>query len=326
MANKISGENKLFPVYLFLGEERYLKDQALAELKKRLFPKATNVFDFQTFFATDFSDTAQLQETLTSLPVSSPLRLIFIKEIENFSRELKQASIDYCRKPSKKTCLVLESAALSLKDDFFLSIHSFVKLVAFNRLGRKETFVWLEQKLKQEKQKMGQEASERLVQNCGQDLSFLAANLEKLILYTQDKGEISLEDVEKIVEKGISQSVFELGKAIFSKQREQAIAILERLVGQGEQIVQIFGYLSWHFFRLFQGHILKQKGAGEREILAQLRIGFSQSEDFLSQLRQVDSVFLKKFLAEFLLAESMIKAGRLKPELALEAVLFKTMI
>ena len=71
--------NTLGCLYVFHGEESYLRDYYLGEMKKKLLPAGMEEFNFHTLPGKEF-DVKKLQELVDCLPMMSRRTLIVVSD------------------------------------------------------------------------------------------------------------------------------------------------------------------------------------------------------------------------------------------------------
>lgn len=77
------------------------------------------------------------------------------------------------------------------------------------------------------------DAAIRLVKETRGDTELLMQELDKLLLYVEARNPITLKDVLLVVPRGAESSTFELGDALFKKERALAIKQIRNLLDQG---------------------------------------------------------------------------------------------
>jgi DNA polymerase-3 subunit delta len=78
------------------------------------------------------------------------------------------------------------------------------------------------------------EAARELADALGADMLMISSELEKLLLYTQGRGRITLGDVETMVLGAKQRSLYELTDAISARDRVRALALLQGLLNSSD--------------------------------------------------------------------------------------------
>lgn len=96
-----------------------------------------------------------------------------------------------------------------------------------------------------------------LAEECGGSLTVLQTEIEKLCAYKQS-GEITREDIEKLVPRRIDSNIYNLAKELFAGRTGNALHILDDLFVQRIDQVKIFAALSGHFTDLYRAKLGQQ--------------------------------------------------------------------
>lgn len=104
-------------VNLFIGQDQFSKDIKLEKIKRELFLKELEPFNFDSFHAQELN-LNKLQEVLLRLPVKARKRLVLIKEASHLKEPIKDYLTLYIKKPATTTLLILDVERLNKKDTF----------------------------------------------------------------------------------------------------------------------------------------------------------------------------------------------------------------
>ena len=302
--------------FLFIGEGGYLKDKAVEDLAASLLDGSSRQLDYKVFYGSE-ADTREVLDYITTIPFLASKRVAVIKEFEKLPKEDISRIVTYLKKPSKSTCLVLDT-----KDDSLLKEHGdithYVNVQRFGILSDYEVFSWIKQFLAPKNKSIKEDAARELKELQGGNLSMLAQELEKLVSFIGDKETIELSDVEELVGKTPTLSAFDLTAAIEKCRMNEAIDIISDLLLGDKKHYEIIGLLCWHFNRLFKAKTLQAKGEDNARIAGSLRISRRYSADFFKQLEGFSMDQIRSKLRILLEADLDIKRSRFDPALVLE--------
>lgn len=96
-----------------------------------------------------------------------------------------------------------------------------------------------------------------LVEECGGSLTVMQTEIEKLCSY-KGSGEITREDIEKLVPRRIDSNIYNLSKELFAGRTGSALHILDDLFAQRTEPFMIFAALSSHFTDLYRAKLAQQ--------------------------------------------------------------------
>jgi DNA polymerase III delta subunit len=126
-------------VYLFVGEDDYSKDIHLEKIKRQLFGKELEPFNYDVFYAGELK-LLEFQEALKRLPQKAKKRIIVIRQADSLRQELKDYIVSYIKKPFFSNLLILDFRELNERDRFVNSILRYVKVFHFRSKEILDTF------------------------------------------------------------------------------------------------------------------------------------------------------------------------------------------
>lgn len=309
-------------VFLFIGDDKYLKEEALKDLRTSLQEKSRCRYDQITFYGGEL-DAVEVFSQLNTVPLLSDKRLIVIKDIEKAPDDFRAGLIGYIKKPSKSAYLVLEAGSDSVLKDY----DEAVKQISVRYLGMPSgpmLVSWMKSYAGARGKTIDNSAAAILKELEGNDLSYLSQELDKLIAFTGSRKEIRADDVEELVGKSLIISVFDIADAIGRRDMAAAIKIGSNLIANGKKEYEIIGILSWHLKRMLKAKTLKAKGENDYTVASILRIGRKFQDEFFRQLAGFNPEKIRSNVELLLRADLDIKRSRLNnPGTVLELALIR---
>lgn len=101
------------------------------------------------------------------------------------------------------------------------------------------------------------EMASYLLQRCGDDMQSLSAEVDKLCAFVRE-GEITKEQIDRVVEPTIQARVYDLSKAIFRGDVDRAMHLIEDLMQAREQPARVLAVLSGAYVDLYRGFCARQ--------------------------------------------------------------------
>lgn len=251
-------KGKYFPVYLFYGEEEFLRREALDLAAETFVPEAsTRSFNYDILQGGEASVTEVLG-CAVSFPVMAEKRLVVVRDAEKLfkGRSEKEKTDDpfraYLAKPNFDTVLILETPKPGAKNTHpWKDIFSKAETVEFALLGDASAAGWLVDRAGRYGKRLDDRTAALIVSYTGVDLYSLAGELDKLASFTAERETITEADVNEAVGKSRSANVFELTKAIGSGNRERAMEIALRLfAGDSRAWYQTIPMIARYFEQL----------------------------------------------------------------------------
>ena len=91
---------KIFPAYLFLGEEDFLKEDAVEKLISRYLNSQTKDLNYNVYYAKDKNfNVKEMLDTLNTEPFLSKKRLVVLHHADSLSASDKESVLFYLQNP-----------------------------------------------------------------------------------------------------------------------------------------------------------------------------------------------------------------------------------
>jgi DNA polymerase-3 subunit delta len=311
---------EVFPVYLFTGDDDYLKRQALHKLKKALLQNGSEAFNFNTYNI----GKCNIQEAMNSLrriPFAAGKRLVFLKHIDKAAKKEQEAIMKYVRNPSKKACLVLESSKRELLGQFYSDIKRHAREISFTIPATTRITDWIQKEVKARGKSIRYDAVHLLKELKKNDINSLRCEIDKLVTFVGERPAISKQDVEELVGSSASRTVFEFVHALSKKDAKQAFVITKDLLRTKKEVSEILGMIGWQFRRIKKAQELLKKGVSKENTSTKFNIPPFYIERFMREIKSFTPKELDKNIDYLLDADYSIKKGYMKPQDALEVLI-----
>ena len=115
------------------------------------------------------------------------------------------------------------------------------------------------------------EAQQALVNRLGADRAQTRGELEKLVLYTQGKQQIDVDDVDAIVGDAAELAIDKVVHATASGDVKRALTEFDRVIASGEGPQSVIAAIQWHFQRLHRLRASVEAGRSMDDVIRQLR-------------------------------------------------------
>ena len=126
-------------VYLFIGEDQFSKKIKLEKIKRELFAKESELFNFDVLYGREL-DLVKLQEVLLQLPLQAKKRIVLIKDASLLKSSIKDYLSSYIQKPPASSLLILDVEKLDKKDAFLNRALRYSQMFQFKETAAPDTF------------------------------------------------------------------------------------------------------------------------------------------------------------------------------------------
>jgi len=331
------------PIYVFLGRENALKEEALGDLKRKVLSGADADLNYTLFYADwieprEFQDAVNtkpflnpaLSDTQTALGKSgvSPKRFVVIKNIERLRQSAQDMIVSYCGNPSKNAVLALISDLdpkdiSSRKSDFFSSISKYATTRVFERLKEDKLARYLKEMAVSNKKTISDEAIALLAGKLGDNLDSIKGAVEELVTYVGTRHGIEKDDVETLIGKSLEETVFTLTGAIYKGQVSRSLAILSCLLRESVKPESIIGAIGSELRRLMKVKHLMAQGKNQWGIKSELRISQQMVSEAMAVAKNIKLEDIKKSFGYLLDADRDCKNRDLDKKVILESLIVR---
>lgn len=308
-------------VFLFIGEEKHLKDEAVDALKVSILDKSSADMDYSVFYGSD-TTSREIIECARTPPFLSPKRLIVVKDFEKLPQEDRERLLDYADRPSESACMVLDMRDDSVVRDLPRA-SGHVVTRKFDPPDASHAASWIRKAAGLRGKKIDDGAAETLVELKGTGLSVLNEEVDKLAAYAGDREMVTLDDVEATVGRSFTGSAFDIIWAMGSRDAARAVRLVRDLALSGKKPQEIIGIISWHLNRLARARIMKDAGKTDYAIIAGLKISRRYAQDFLRQLDSLDLDGIGSRMETLLEADLNLKSSRFDQALVFETAIVR---
>lgn len=266
-------QGEFYNAYLFFGEESYLKEFYLSQLKSKIVPPAFEAFNYR-FFDGKQSSLDDIIKDAQMLPVMSEYNFVLIRDypVEKSKSDMKQLK-EFLSDVPESTVLVLcyDSAAPDVKSASFKSLRNM-----FDKAG---TVVQLDRKSESELIKLLVSGAAKrgavlssanagyLISLAGSDMTVLLNELDKLSAFAGG-GEITRDIIDDMAVKCLQARVYDLSKAVVSGNADAAYSVLDTLFSMREDPILLTAVISGVYVDMYRVKCAKSAGMGYDDVAA----------------------------------------------------------
>jgi len=310
------------PVYLIVGEQDLLLDQAVEALKSSVAEVADLDFNLETFDG-ESASADDVVAACNTLPFVSERRLVIVRGVEKMPKDGSDALVRYAEDPSPTTILALVAKKLAKSTRLYKIVDKIGGIIERKAPEPREYPRAVQEMFARSGKRISLEGAEYLVGAVGRDLQRLSVEVGKAVAYSGTRTEISLADVEEVASTTAKTSVFELGTALGNRDCAAALKLLNRLLGDGESVFGLHALALRQLRDLLSARALIDRGEGSDEQLARVLGRPSwQMRNLGRQARKFSAGELVSLLRAAAASEEEMKTSR-DPRLAFERWIVK---
>lgn len=258
-------------LYVFFGEEDYLRNYYLDALKKLLMDGPAADFNFHRFNAESMNINT-FGDALDALPMMTDRSLIRIDDYDPFkdsedNRNRLAAMLsdlpDYC-------CVVFNYISIPWKPDkrmkkLWDAFRENAISVEFAKQTERELCAWIFRHFKSYGKEIDNRLASYLVFVTGASMTAIAAEIEKIAAYS-DADIIKRFDIDQVVEPVLDAVVFDITDALTKGNFALALEKLQGVLKKQEDPFAILGAVSTQMRRLRAAKVLQSEGRGKADL------------------------------------------------------------
>ncbi len=262
-ADLAAGE--LSTVYIFHGEESYLREYYLTEMKKQLVPAGFEEFNFHRLEGKGLT-IQNLTETAEAMPMMAERTMMQISDWDLFklSEEQRNGLIalledfpDYC-------CLVLVYDQMEYKPNktykkLCAALDKYAQVVKFEEQSQNEILKWISRRFKATGHTIDAPTAEHLIFTCGSLMNGLIPEIGKIASYAKAE-RITRADIDAVAAPVLEAQVFEMTGAVSKGDFDRAAQVLGSLLKLQEEPFMILALIGKELRKLHTARVALDTG------------------------------------------------------------------
>jgi len=318
------------PVYLCYGEDRYALAEALKLLKQVFLaadPSGSNIEYFNGKEAV-WQDVLDVANTCSFFA----RKLVLVDEIPFFeaadgSSDISENSgllLEYLEDPNPMTCLVLIANKVNKGRRIYKEINEKGKILEFvYPQSPAEWISWVRNEAKARGRDIKASTASFLVEWSGHNTGILSQELEKLVLYTEGRKEIKIEDIKAVAVPLIETQVFSLLDAIAVSNTRQALLKLAEVLSLEKYHLRIHTMIVRQIRLLLAARLVRSAGGTAQQLKETAGLKTFEATKIFKQAVGFTPERLALALEDCLETELALKSSGGDPELLLEMMVIK---
>lgn len=325
---------KIRKLYLFFGPEEFLKKYYMESIEKLLLSNELKALN--RIVLEGRQDAGKLTDYCETLPVFSDRKIVIVKNSGLFKSKKKDGDEKKSRIPPQNdelatflqdlpgyVCLIFYETDVDKRLKALDVVKKNGLVVEFGYQKPDELIRWVLRKFKASGREIDLNTAAKLVESCEQGMTEILNEIEKLLAYTNDRHDITSEDIEKVCTKSIKSRIFDLTDAIAEKKSSRALGLLNDMIILKEPVPKILFMIARQFRQILQVKLLHEEGCGLSEIATRMGISSYIAGKILKQASNFSQSKLKKAVETSLELDLAVKTGRLEDRSAAELLIIE---
>jgi DNA polymerase-3 subunit delta len=301
---------------LILGADSLLAEEALARiLTEHLGAGAADAVEV---VRGEESTWVRLLDNVRTGSLFAPRRAVVVRNAEALKGE-DDGVAAYLDDPTPGVLLALLAAKPDKRKGVWKRLVDRAQVSAVDPLKGRALRSHVQERLRQRKLQLREDALEELIERVGQDLRRLVGEIDKLEAFALDrKGPLTADDVAAVSGRGLAAPLYKMADAYSARSVPAVLGLMEDALEDGEAPLRILATLHRALRQVRGARALSEARAGKDEIVSRLGLIPFKVGDVLEAARRWSEPELQKALRALDVADRRIKLGT-EPRAALVA-------
>ena len=285
-------------LYVFHGEEVFLLNHYLGQIRKQLLDPLTESFNYhrfnhETFAIRDFADAVE------NLPMMADFTFVQVDDIDLFKMneddrtkmtEILSDIPDYCTvvftyetvawKPDKRMKKPWDAVNKGL-------------IVEFAKQDQRDLIAWVTRHFAARKKQISADLCAYLIDITGGTMTALSGEIDKICAYS-GADVIKKTDIDAVTEPVLDAVVFQMTDMLSAGRYDQALQKLQQLLKMQQEPIAILGAVGGHFRRIGTARTLLDYGKSASELAKLCSIQEYPARKTMDAARKFRPEFCKK--------------------------------
>ncbi len=330
LLKKAIKNNEIGSLYLFYGQEEYLKRNYTGYIETKLLSDELKLLN--KIVLEGKTSPSAIIDNCETLPVFSERKIVVAKNSGLFKGAKKEdksgrkaktedALAAFLQNVPPHVCLIFIEAEIDKRIKYVDLIKKNGLIVEFNYRKPEEMVSWIMKKMRGQGFEIDTDTASKLAEYCEQGMDDVSNEIDKLFAYAGIRNRITSADIEKVCTKSVKSRVFDLTDAIAAKQCAKALTLLNDMVVLKEPMPKVMYMIARQFRQLLQVKLLSNEGAGQSEITTRLGLSPYIAGKILRQARSFSLEKLESAITTGLELDLAIKTGKLEDKAAVELMI-----
>ena len=321
-------EKKLGRLYFFHGEEGFLRNHYLSQMKKILVDELTESFNYHKLNKENF-DLRTFADAVESLPMMAEATFVVVDDIDIFKfneddREKLMAVL--CDIPDYCTVVFLYESVAWNPDKRYKKLYDAVKNfgteVEFAKQEYRDLINWITSHFAANKKQITPDLCSYLIDITDGTMTSLAGEIAKICAYSE-ADRIVKSDIDAVTEPVLDAVVFELTNLMATGKYPAALMKLQQLLKMQEEPIGLLAVLGKQFRQIGTARTLMDNGKGVPEVMRLCGVREYPAKKLLESARRFSVPFCQKAAKLILETDYGMKTSLDAPERLLEVLVME---
>ena len=321
-------EKKFDRLYFFHGEEGFLRNHYLNQMKKILVDELTESFNYHKLNKENF-DLRSFADAVESLPMMAESTFVVVDDIDIFKfneDEREKLVAVLCDIPEYCTVVFLYEALEWRPDKRYKklwdAVENFGVVVEFAKQEQRELINWITRHFAANKKRIEPNLCSYLIEITDGTMTSLAGEISKICAYSE-ADHIVKSDIDAVTEPVLDAVVFQMTDLMAAGRYPAALEKLQQLLKMQEEPIPILGMISRQFRQIGTTRTLLDNGRVMADVMRLCGIRDYQAKKLMESARRFTPQFCQKAAELILEADYGMKTSLDDQERLLEMLVLQ---
>lgn len=287
-------------LYLFHGEEVYLRQHYLGRLREQLIPPGLEAFNDKTLEGKEVT-ARDIIATADCFPMMSEHTLVVVRDYDLFKAPDadRAALLEYFADLPDYLCLVFVYDLIPYKPDgrtkLATALQEYGLVVDFPRQEQGDLVDWIVRRFKAAGKDIDSESCKYLIFLCGDLMHTLASEIGKIAAYAKGS-RVTRADIDAVATPQLDAVVFQLTDALGVGQYDKALGILADLLHMQEPVQVILAALGKYFRQLYAARLALESRRTADDVAALWKMHPYTASKLMAAARKVTLAWCRQAL------------------------------
>lgn len=252
--------NTVGNVYIFFGEETYLMQQAVEQLRALLVPAGFEEFNYHRLTGKGLT-VQELTEAVEAMPMMSQSTFVTVTDMDVFKLDEAQrtALVSLLEDFPEYCTLVFLYRQLPYKKDGKLkkltaAVAAHTTEIEFAPQGRQKLQKWVRRRFAAFDKELDDNAIDHLLFTCGSLMDGLVPEINKIAAYAKGK-RVTVADIDAVADPVLDARIFDMTNAVTARDYDRAAAVLAELLRMQTEPIAILAVLGRELRQLYTARL-----------------------------------------------------------------------
>ena len=259
-------------VYVFFGEETFLLQHYLTQLKKLLIEELTESFNYHKLTSETF-DLQTLADCVENLPMMAENTMVVVDEIDLFKLpdSDREKLIQIISDVPEYCTVVFSYVTTPWKADkrlkkLYDAIAANVTVVEFEKQSQHDLISWITRHFAANKKTITPDLCAYLIDITDGTMTSLAGEISKICAYSGADA-IKKTDIDAVTEPVLDALVYQMGDLLGQGDYEKAMLLVQKLLKMQHDPIYILGTIGSNFRKMAVARTLHDNGKGYADLM-----------------------------------------------------------